>query len=153
MEKSMANMHQIDYNAVLSDLKIKRVEVQNEFQKKIVEIDNTILHVENLTRMGILQNNLLTTPIIKPKVISTSDISQMTLYDATIYLLEKKGATLKTDDIANEYIASGKKFTSSNPRLSIGPSLYKIAKEKKGCRLVKVGESEWGLTDWYIKVA
>lgn len=147
----MQNLQTIDYAAFLSGLKEKRSELMNT----IAEIDDTILHIENLIKIGILQNKNTVSPTINANVVEYNNhkelsMANMTLYDAAIYLLEREGRTLKTDYIANEYIASGKEFTSPNPRLSIGPSLYKIAKEKKNCRLIRTGEGEWGLIDWQL---
>lgn len=109
----------IDYLSVLSDLKYKR----SELDKAIAHLD-TIMSIRKV------------------------DIANLGVYEGAIHLLAQKGATMKTADIVDNIINSGKKFASINPKASIPPTLYKAVKEKKDCRLKKVGNGEWGLADW-----
>lgn len=133
----MKNLQHIDYNAVLSDLKSKRL-----------ELDKAITHLDNLMSLGILH-------YYDDALISNaggagskkSEVANLGVYDGAIHLLKAKGSKMTTDEIVTAILASGKKFDSANPRVSISTTLYK---PKKDSNLIKVGESEWGLTDWEV---
>lgn len=139
----MFNMHQIDYSTVLSDLKSKRT-----------QLDKAIVNIENLINIGLIPSSDVATTNRVPNSIANIpskkiDVANLGVYEGAIYLLEEKGNTMRTEDIVEKIISSGKQFTSTNPKQSISTTLYKSIEDKKDCRLTRVGESEWGLVDWY----
>lgn len=140
MEKSMKNLHCIDYSAVLSDLKHKRLELN----KAITQLDKTITQLEGAMSFGILQHHDAAKPN-DHRIVKKIDISGLSVYEGAMQLLKEKGTPMKTDDIVNAIIASGKKFKAEKPRVSITTTLYK---PNKNSEIIKVGESEWGLSEW-----
>lgn len=115
----------INYDSILSDLKYKRS-----------ELDKAITHLENVhNRESVM-------------IVTHGSIALLGVYEGAVRLLEEKGTSMKTDEIVEKIISSGKRFGSANPKASIRPTLYKALTDKKYCRLKKVGKGKWGLVDW-----
>lgn len=135
----MTNHTSIDYGAILSDLRAKRA-----------EFDNAIAVLENLSSLGVL-NQQVNKPSInisneKPNS-KFMDVSRLGIYEGAIAVLEKNNRKMKTSDIVEALINGGKKINSSNVYNNIATTLYKGAK-RKDSRLVQVGSGEWGLMGW-----
>lgn len=137
----MANGHSIDYAIVLSDLKAKRA-----------EIDKTIIHLENLSKMGILNPNDAKQDIDKKEFMfhspTISNLANMGVYDATIVVLEKIGSPMKTAEIHEVLVENGKSFASSDPNQAVGVTLYKAVKQKNDPKIKLIGQGIWALSKW-----
>ena len=135
MEKSMENYCCIDYSAALSDLKIKKM-----------QLDELISTIEHLINNGVLSCDA--SPNISAgntTSVEEVNLAHLSVYHATVVLLKNNKGKMKPSKIADAIIASGKEFTSKDPKNSIVSSLYSTMKERANCEFKKLGNGEIGL--------
>jgi hypothetical protein len=129
---------QIDYGAVLADLKAQRE-----------KIDAAIAGIETMLGMKPL-SSFASQEAQKLNDLVSGNFLGMTIVDATVKFLRAKRANQRTEDILSALKDGGIAFRSANPINTVGSVLYRDWLQ--GGELVRVSRGMWGLAEWHPRL-
>ena len=131
---------EIDYAAVLSDLKARRD-----------KLDAAISGIEAV--IGIRASESAGTPSPnggRSEVAGEGAFLGMSIVDATVKLLRVSRKTLRNEEIFQALKSGGLVFTSDNPPSTIGSILHR--NWNGGGEVVRVSRGVWGLAEWHPRL-
>jgi hypothetical protein len=133
----------IDYEAVLADLKAKRE-----------KLDAAITGIETMLGIKALSSGTAGGSHSSPKhegaTLGPGAFLGMTIVDATVKLLKAKRQNQRTEDILTALKAGGLALTSSNPINTVGSVLARDWAQ--GGDIVRVDRGVWGLAEWHPRL-
>lgn len=137
----MADSPQIDYGAVLADLKAKR----DRLDAAIAGIEAMLGLHATLTSSSTITANLTVGNELGPGAFLG-----MKIVDATVKLLTTRRQALRTDEIVSELKRGGIAFSTDSPINTVGSVLNR--EFKGGGEIVSVGRGQWALAEWHPRL-
>ena len=140
----MADSPEIDYTAVLADLKAKR----DRLDAAIAGIESMLGLKATLTSSSTVTANL--TAGAPSADLGPGAFLGMKIVDATVKLLTARRQAMRTDDIVTELKRGGIAFSTDSPVNTVGSVLHR--EYKGGGEVVSVGRGVWGLAEWHPRL-
>lgn len=138
----MSSEHEIDYAAVLTDLKAKR----DKLDAAITGIE-TMLGIRGLVAVSQSSENAAE---VVPTNIGPGAFLGLSIADATKKLLAARRKQMRTEEILNELRAGGMVFSDPTPSNTLGSILNREYSNDAG--IVRVGRGVWGLAEWHPRL-
>lgn len=129
----MANNSFVDYSVSLSDLISKR----DQLRETLGKIEEAISSFKVFESLGVLKTK--ENPIL---VNSEIDIAHLGVYEAVAKVLHSWKKPTKTADLYQTLLSHGV-IKKGTPPANMAVTLYKAIKDKKDCKIRRVGKGEW----------